>query len=68
MNAKVKRLNDESFPHTFNNFDYKQNRILIAPHGPDPVFCGIRGEDPTITTLFIKNLQINEEIRWIYGF
>ncbi len=60
--SKVKRLNDESFPHTFNNFDYKQNRILIAPHGPDPVFCGIRGEDPTNTTLFIKNLQINEDL------
>jgi tRNA(Ile2)-agmatinylcytidine synthase len=59
---KVKKLNDESFPYTFNNFDFRKNRILIAPHGPDPVFCGIRGEDPKITSLFIKNLQIKEEL------
>jgi tRNA(Ile2)-agmatinylcytidine synthase len=59
---KVKKLDDESFPYTFNNFDYRKNRILIAPHGPDPVFCGIRGENPVITSLFVKNLQINEEL------
>jgi tRNA(Ile2)-agmatinylcytidine synthase len=60
--CKVKKLDDESFPYTFNNFDYRKNRILIAPHGPDPVFCGIRGENPVITSLFVKNLQINEEL------
>ncbi len=60
--CKVKKLDDESFPYTFNNFDYRKNRILIAPHGPDPVFCGIRGENPIITSLFVKNLQINEEL------
>ena len=59
---KVKKLNDELFPFTFNNIDFRKNRILIAPHGPDPVFCGIRGEDPTTTSLFFKNLQINEEL------
>ncbi|MGN6559380.1 MAG: TiaS agmantine-binding domain-containing protein [Candidatus Nitrosocosmicus sp.] len=58
----LKILNEESFPNTFNNFDYKKNRILIAPHGPDPVFCGIRGENPLITTSFIKNLRINEDL------
>jgi tRNA(Ile2)-agmatinylcytidine synthase len=30
---------------TFNSFDYKKNRVLIAPHGPDPVLFGIRGEN-----------------------
>jgi tRNA(Ile2)-agmatinylcytidine synthase len=60
--CKVKKLDNESFPYTFNNFDYRKNRILIAPHGPDPVFCGIRGENPIITSLFVKNLQINEEL------
>jgi tRNA(Ile2)-agmatinylcytidine synthase len=60
--CKVKKLDNESFPYTFNNFDYRKNRILIAPHGPDPVFCGIRGENPVITSLFVKNLQINEEL------
>ena len=59
---RLKKLSDESFPYTFNNFDYQKKRVLIAPHGPDPVFCGIRGEDPMITTLFIESLQIDEKL------
>lgn len=58
----IKRLSEHSFPNTFNNFDHRKNRVLIAPHGPDPVFCGIRGEDPISTLSFIKNLNIKEEL------
>ena len=32
--------------YTFNNYDEPAGRILIFPHGPDPVLCGIRGESP----------------------
>ncbi len=60
--SKVKKISDESFPNTFNNFDYRKKRVLIAPHGPDPVFCGIRGEDPSITIKFMENLQIDEDL------
>jgi tRNA(Ile2)-agmatinylcytidine synthase len=49
----VMRMNVETFPRTFNNVDPQQSRILISPRGPDPVFCGIRGEDPAIV---IKSL------------
>lgn len=59
---KVKRLSDESYPYTYNNFDQKNSRSLITPHGPDPVFCGIRGEDPLLTMFFLKNLCIEEEL------
>lgn len=59
---KVKRLSEESYPYTYNNFDQKNSRILITPHGPDPVFCGIRGEDPLLTVFFLKNLCIEEEL------
>jgi tRNA(Ile2)-agmatinylcytidine synthase len=41
----VKKMQDLTYPNTFNSFDEEKNRILIAPHGPDPVFFGIRGED-----------------------
>jgi len=41
----VKKMQDLTYPNTFNSFDEDKNRILIAPHGPDPVFFGIRGED-----------------------
>ena len=31
-------------PETFSSYDNENNRVLITPHGPDPVFYGIRGE------------------------
>ncbi len=42
----VEKMQQLTFPRTFNSFDEAKNRILIAPHGPDPVFFGVRGEDP----------------------
>jgi tRNA(Ile2)-agmatinylcytidine synthase len=44
--SKVSKINTDTHPFTYNNFDSIHDRVLIAPHGPDPVFCGIRGEDP----------------------
>jgi len=37
MDRKLGRL-------VFSNVDYETGRILITPHGPDPVLYGIRGE------------------------
>ena len=31
-------------PDTFSSYDNESDRVLITPHGPDPVFYGIRGE------------------------
>ncbi len=39
---RVLELN--SFPGTFSSYDSLHDRIMIAPHGPDPVLCGILGE------------------------
>lgn len=41
----VKNMQDATAQKTFNNYDPAKDRILIAPHGPDPVFFGVRGED-----------------------
>ena len=41
----VKIMQEKTSPNTFNSFDTKKGRILISPHGPDPVFYGIRGEN-----------------------
>ncbi|MGI0082269.1 MAG: TiaS agmantine-binding domain-containing protein, partial [Nitrosopumilaceae archaeon] len=41
----VKKMQNLTYPRTFNSYDEEKNRVLIAPHGPDPVLCGIRGED-----------------------
>lgn len=59
---RIRKLSEESYPYTYNNLDLKNQRVLIAPHGPDPVFCGIRGEDPIITAFFLKNLCIEEDL------
>ena len=40
----VKKMQDTTFPETFSSYDNDNDRVLITPHGPDPVFCGIRGE------------------------
>ncbi len=41
----VRQMQEKTYPRTFNSYDTKKQKILFAPHGPDPVFFGIRGED-----------------------
>jgi tRNA(Ile2)-agmatinylcytidine synthase len=49
-NSSVRDMDARTFPHTFNNYDYQKRKVLIAPHGPDPVFAGIRGDSPRSVT------------------
>lgn len=58
----IKMLDKETFPHTYNSYDYFNERVLICPHGPDPVFCGIRGENPDTLSFFFKNILIKEDL------
>ena len=60
--AKVIMIDKHTRPYTFNNYDYQHKRVLIAPHGPDPVFCGIRGENPHVLIDSFNNLQIEEKL------
>lgn len=57
----VLRMSAVTFPRTFNNFDAEQNRILITPHGPDPVFCGIRGENPITVVKSLLSIHNTEK-------
>ena len=43
----VQKMQQMTYPKTYNSYDEIKNRILIAPHGSDPVFFGVRGEDVT---------------------
>jgi tRNA(Ile2)-agmatinylcytidine synthase len=58
----VIKFSRDTYPHTFNNYDPNQDRILIAPHSPDPVFFGIRGESPDILKSAVPVLQPEEEL------
>ncbi|MCD6084364.1 MAG: DUF1743 domain-containing protein [Desulfurococcales archaeon] len=47
---------------TFLNFDYIEDRVLIAPHGPDPVLAGIRGEEPHILAEVFNTIRFCESV------
>jgi len=56
------KFSTDTYPHTFNNYDLNQRRVLIAPHSPDPVYFGIRGESPNIVESALQILHLEEEI------
>jgi tRNA(Ile2)-agmatinylcytidine synthase len=58
----VKEMQEKTFPYTFNSFDTKKGRVLITPHGPDPVFYGIRGENVGSLLLATKILKSDEKL------
>lgn len=60
--GSVIAMSEETYPNTYNNYDYKHERVLISPHGPDPIFCGIRGEDPNIVLQAFLMLDVAEEL------
>src|SRR5439155_75021 len=52
---------DIRFPSTFNNYDYDNERVVIAPHSPCPILFGIRGDEPR--TLNLEKLQVLDVVR-----
>ncbi len=45
----------------FSTFDRETNKLLVMPHGPDPVLMGIRGEDPEVLQLIAHSIINNHE-------
>jgi tRNA(Ile2)-agmatinylcytidine synthase len=58
----VVRMAKTTYPHTYNNYDPKTGRILITPHGPDPVLLGIRGETPSQLIRAFHMVKIDEQV------
>ena len=58
----VKKMQSLTFPDTFSSYDNKNDRILITPHGPDPVFYGIRGETAKSVVSASSNLSTDEKL------
>ena len=62
----VRRMDHMTAPETFNNFDSDNRRVLITPHGPDPVLLGLRGESPKGVARAFRLLRIREPVeRWV---
>jgi tRNA(Ile2)-agmatinylcytidine synthase len=55
----VKKMQSATFPETFSSYDIENDRVLITPHGPDPVFYGIRGE--TIKSVVRASTIVNSD-------
>jgi tRNA(Ile2)-agmatinylcytidine synthase len=63
LSAKsVKIMQEKTLPYTFNSFDDKKERVLITPHGPDPVFYGVRGENVDSLLHATKILKTSEKL------
>lgn len=61
MNAKYDAL-------TFNNLDPESGRILVSPHGLDPVLLGIRGYSPKDVLDAFNEVRFGEEIERVMIF
>ncbi len=55
-------LADSLFKSAFSSIDHDAKRELIAPSGPDPVFCGIRANNTNELLQFIRTLDMQEEL------
>ena len=60
--SSVTAMDRRTFPHTFNNYDYQKRRVLVAPHGPDPVFAGVRGDSPAAVVSAFGQLEYEEQL------
>lgn len=58
----VKEMQEKTYPDTFNSFDTKKGRVLITPHGPDPVFFGVRGENIDALVSATRILETEEKL------
>ena len=58
----VEKMQSNTFPETYNSFDNENDRVLITPHGPDPVFYGIRGESVKSVVLASTMVDTDEKL------
>ncbi len=56
---------DRRFPSTFNNYDYHNREVIIAPSSPCPVLFGIRGDVPGDLIKAKDIIESEKKHRWI---
>ncbi len=64
----VRKMDAKWRDKTFNNLDPETGRVLVCPHGPDPVLLGIRGADPQSVIEAFGEVKVNEPIERIMIF
>lgn len=58
--SSVRAMDSDTFPRTYNNYDYQKKKVLVSPHGPDPVLAGVRGESPEAVLSAYRLLNFGE--------
>ena len=53
---------DRLNPLSFGNYDYIHKELMITPHGPDPVYVGIRGETSQSVIQMWQQIKISRNI------
>ncbi|MDH7556594.1 MAG: tRNA(Ile)(2)-agmatinylcytidine synthase [Candidatus Methanosuratincola sp.] len=61
----VVEMDQGTYPYTFNNLDYETGRVLITPHGSDPILFGVRGEYPSVLRQALKMLKFSGGEMWV---
>ncbi len=56
---------DSAFPSTFNNYDFENAKVVLAPHSPCPVLFGIRGDVPQDLPRAMSMLRGEPPERWL---
>ena len=64
----IRAMNSKYDGRTFHNVDPESGRILVCPHGPDPVLIGITGRTPKDVKDAFGEVQVNEPIERITIF
>src|SRR6266480_5040515 len=64
----VKLMDAKHGNGTFNNLDPESGRVLVSPHGPDPVLLGIRGYGPQDVLSAFNEVHLGEEVERVMIF
>ncbi len=64
----IRTMDSRHGARTFHNLDPRSGRILVCPHGPDPVLLGIRGLSPTDIRRAFREVRINEPVERVMIF
>jgi tRNA(Ile2)-agmatinylcytidine synthase len=56
---------DTRYPSTFNNYDYDNDRVVIAPHSPCPILFGIRGDEASVLQQAMRMIRGEPPVGWL---
>ncbi len=65
VDAESVRSMDRGFSSTFNNYDFENERVVIAPHTPCPVLLGIRGDCSEDLLRALREIRGEAAERWL---